>query len=183
MTHKTRTLVGVALMLFAAAELSATTARRLSNRELVQIAEVIAIGRCTETHSAWEGRILVTLATVNVTETLKGSGESTITVALPGGIDANRRFPVAMTYAGAPTMRPGEDVFLFLVRDDDIASGLVVSGFAQGKFSIGQDAAGIRYVSRNLTGLNLQSGTGVVPGTQTLTPLSEFRQEIIGYLQ
>jgi hypothetical protein len=183
MNHFARILPCVLVTLAAVTDLSATTARRLSNQQLAQDADVIAIGRCVETHSAWEGRILVTLANITVAETLKGVPESTLTVALPGGIDANRRFPIAMTYAGAPTMRPGEDVFLFLARDEVIASGLVVLGFAQGKFSIGRDTAGNSIVSRDLTALSLQSGTGVVSGTQSLTSLAEFRQEVIGYLK
>jgi hypothetical protein len=33
-------------------------------------------------------------------------------------------------------MRDSEDVFLFLSDDEEIASGLTVIGFSQGKFSI-----------------------------------------------
>jgi hypothetical protein len=183
MNHLTRILPCVALTLVAVADLSATTARRLSNQQLAQDADVIAIGRCLETRSVWEGRTLLTLATVAVAETLKGGPEATLTVALPGGIDANRKVPVAMTYAGAPTMRPGEEVFLFLNRDEVVTAGLIVAGFAQGKFSIVQDAAGNRAVSRDLTTLKLQMGPGVVAGTQTVTPLEEFRREVLEYLK
>lgn len=177
------TSMGVLLMLQLTAVLSATTARRLSNGQLAQDADVILIGQVGETRSAWEGRTLVTLVTVTVTETLKGAPGQTVTIALPGGSDANRRFPVAMTYAGAPTMQPGEQVFLFLGHDDEIASGHVVLGFSQGKFSIVQDASGAAVVSRDLTAISLQTGAGVVPGTLTHTSLSEFKQEILGYLQ
>jgi hypothetical protein len=183
MRHLFRLSTCVLLMLPLAAELSATTARRLSNAQLAQDAEVIVIGHVGESRSAWEGRTLVTLVTVTVAETLKGAPGQTLTVALPGGSDANRRFPVAMTYAGAPTMQPGEQVFLFLGHDDAIASGHVVLGFSQGKFSIVQNASGAAVVSRDLTTISLQTGAGVVPGTLTYTSLSEFKQEILGYLQ
>ena len=165
------------------ADLAATTARRLTNRDLAETAEAIAIGTVSGVRTAWEGRMLVTVATVTVRETLKGSIGGTISVALPGGIDANRRFPVAMTYAGAPTMKPGEEVFLFLAQDEAVTSGFTVLGFSQGKFSIVQDASGRQLVSRDLTTLNLQTGTGIVPGTLTLASLSEFRQEILSYVQ
>src|SRR3954447_23454044 len=85
----------------------------LSLDDMVKQSDAIVIGNCTETKSVWIDRNLVTLATVSVTESLKGEA-STLTVALPGGVDANRKIPVAMTYPGAPQMRPGEDVFLFL---------------------------------------------------------------------
>ena len=99
--------VSLLVVLGLTADLAATTARRLSNRDLAEQAEAIAIGTVAEVRSAREGRMLLTVATVTVRETLKGTISGTVAVALPGGIDANRRFPVAMTYAGAPTMKPG----------------------------------------------------------------------------
>jgi hypothetical protein len=161
----------------------ATTARRLSNRDLAEQSEVILIGRAVDSHSAWEGRTLVTLVTVTVSEKLKGNPDNTITVALPGGIDANRRVPVGMTFAGAPTMKPGEDVFLFLTHEEDIASGYIVLGFSQGKFSIVQDPSGRAVVSRDLTQILLDGGTGIVKGAVTYTALADFRAEIIEYLK
>jgi hypothetical protein len=103
-------------------------------------------------------------------------------VALPGGIDSNRRVPVAMTYAGAPQMQVNEDVFLFLVRDPEIASGLTVMGFSQGKFSIVGDETGAPYVSRDLTGLTLQAPAGTRRGTATRVGLEAFKREIRSYL-
>src|ERR1044071_9290916 len=73
----------------------------LSVQDMVNQSDVIAIGNCVETKTVWVDRSLVTLATVSVTENLKGT-ESTITVALPGGVDANRRIPVALNYPAAP---------------------------------------------------------------------------------
>ena len=171
------------LMLPLAADLSATTARRLSNGQLAQDAEVIVIGQVGESHSAWEGRTLVTLVEITVAETLKGAPGRTLTVALPGGIDSNSRFPVAMTYAGAPTMTPGEQVFLFLGHDEDIASGHIVLGFSQGKFSIVRNTSGEAVVSRDLTSISLETGGSIARGTRTYTSLSAFKQEILGYLQ
>ena len=161
----------------------ATTARKLSNRDLAEQSEIILIGKAVDSRSAWEGRTLVTLITVTVTEKLKGDPSDTITVALPGGIDANRHVPIAMTFAGAPSMKPGEDVFLFLTRDEDISSGYVVLGFSQGKFSIVREPSGRAVVSRDLTQILLEGGTGVVPGAVTHTALADFRAEILEYLK
>lgn len=160
----------------------ATTVRTLSNEALADGADVILIGKCVSVRSAWEGRVLVTLATITVGETIKGEASSTITVALPGGIDANRKFPIAMTYAGAPQIRVAEDVFLFLVRDPQIASGLTVSGFSQGKFSIIQDETGAPAVSRDLTQVTLASPAGTRRGTATRVSLDTFKREIRGYV-
>lgn len=160
----------------------ATTAIALSNQALAVDATLIVTGRCTEVRSAWEGRTLVTLATVAVTDVLKGDTTQTVTVVLPGGSDANRKFPVSMVYAGAPQMAVGEDVFLFL-GPDEAASGLAVLGFSQGKFSIVDDERGEKVVSRNLSALTLQSPAGTRRGTTTRVPLNEFKNEIREHLR
>jgi hypothetical protein len=173
----------VALVAAAVVELHATTARRMSNRELAETAQIIVIGQASDSRPAWEGRTLVTLVTVKVTELIKGDPGASVTVALPGGIDANRKAPIAMTFAGAPTIKPGEEVFLFLGRDDDVSSGYVVLGFSQGKFSVAQEPNGAKVVSRDLTQIMLQGGTGTVPGAISYTALADFRNEIIGYVK
>ena len=174
--------VALALAVYSST-IEATTARRLSDEELALSSSVIAIGRCTSVKSVWEGRTLVTIATVTVEEALKGTPGAVLTVALPGGIDANRRFPVSVVWPGAPTLHVGEDVLLFLEPDDGISSGIVVAGFSQGKFSIGRDAAGRRFVSRDLTRLTLQDERGVSRGNREQKPLDQFKAEILGYLR
>lgn len=184
MRRTLRTLACLVFVAAAAVDLAATTARRLSNEELADTADIIVIGRVTDVRAVWENpRTLVTLATVSVSERLKGEAGDTISVAIPGGADANRRFPVAVTYAGAPQMRNGEDVFLFLGRDEELSSGLTVLGFSQGKFSIVDDGKGGKAVSRDLTQVTLVGGTGAVRGAVTLVGLSEFKQEILEYLR
>jgi hypothetical protein len=163
---------------------AASTPADLSVRDLALQSELIVTGRCVDTRTAWveNGRILVTLATVSVDEVIKGNNTSTVTVVLPGGADANRRIPVAMTYAGAPTIAPQEDVFLFLSSEQALAGGYAVMGFSQGKFSIVEDEDGQKLVSRDLTKMRLQRGTGVTRGNRHLTPMSEFKQKVRGFL-
>ncbi len=170
------------LLVFAVVAAEATTAVTLTNRALTDGAEVIATGRCTGLRTVWEGRTLITVATVAVDDVLKGEPGATVTVALPGGNDSNRRVPVSMTFAGAPQMAIGEDVFLFLARDADVQSGLVVMGFSQGKFSIVADAAGSPVVSRDLTRVTLQSPAGTERGTTSRVPLDAFKRDIREYL-
>jgi hypothetical protein len=173
----------IAMLLLGTMRADATTVAALSNRALAQTADIIVIGRCTSVRSAWVGRTLVTQATIGVTESLKGDARNTLTVTLPGGIDAARKFPVSMVYAGAPQIAMGEEVFLFLGRSGTSPDGLVVLGFSQGKFSIVSDETGQRVVSRNLSSVTLASPAGTRPGTSTRTPLARFRDEIRGYLQ
>ena len=160
-----------------------TLALALSLEEMVQQSDVIAIGSCTETQSVWVVNTLLTLAKVSVNETLKGTESTDLTVALPGGVDANRKFPVAMNYPGAPRMTPGEDVFLFLTSSGEVAGSYTVAGFSQGKFSIVKDEDGEPMVSRDLRQMSLQTNNGVRRGQNNLTPLASLKNEVKRQLQ
>lgn len=156
-----------------------TLAVALSIEDMVNQSDVIAIGNCVNTQSVWVDNSLVTLATVAVNETLKGDeSATTLTVALPGGVDANRKFPIAMNYPGAPKMQPGEDVFLFLNSASEVVGSYTVAGFSQGKFSIVQDEDGEPMVSRDLRQTSLKQNNGVRRGQNNLTPLSSLKSEV-----
>jgi hypothetical protein len=160
-----------------------TLAVALSLQDMASQSDVIAIGSCTEVRSIWVGGTLVTLATVAVTETLKGTDSGSLTVVLPGGADANRKFPVAVSYPGAPRLTPGENAFLFLTADSEVAGGYTIAGFAQGKFSIVNDENGEPVVSRDLTRMSLKGNSGVHRGGANATPLSSFKAQVKGYLK
>jgi hypothetical protein len=159
-----------------------TLAVALSLQDMVSQSDVIAIGNCVDVKSVWVGRTLVTLATVSVNESLKGNEASTITVELPGGVDANRKIPIAMSYPGAPNVAVGENVFLFLTATGEVAGSYNVTGFSQGKFSIVEED-GEQMVSRNLTKTSLQSNNGVRRGGADLMPLANMKEQVKGYLK
>jgi hypothetical protein len=145
------------------------TGEALSVQELTSQADLIVIGRAVDSRSQWtgDGRNLYTLVTIEVEETLKGTPVDTIVVAVPGGIDANRKFPVAMTYPGAPRITPDEQVVLFANdSQDEMAGTYAVAGYAQGKFTV-EMGAGERMV---------RVGDGSIP-------LATFTQTIRGFLQ
>jgi hypothetical protein len=160
----------------AAAEISI----KLSNKDLTTQSDVIVVGRALDSSSRWIGRMLVTAVKVQVRESLKGGGSAVVEVLLPGGIDATRRVPVGMAVPGAPRIQRNEDVFLFLAHDTNVG-GYVVTGFAQGKFSI-VTQRGRQMVSRDARGSQLAEGTSLSRGTATLTPLADFRREIATYI-
>jgi hypothetical protein len=155
----------------------------LSIREMAESAPFIVMGTCLETKSQWVGRSLVTLATVSVSESLKGDTTEKLTVVLPGGYDIKGKFPIAMTYAGAPQMSPGEEVFLFLTTQDEVAGGYAVMGFAQGKYSVSQDTKGEKVVMRDMTKAPVQGGAGAIRGNPQVVPLSEFKALVKSYLK
>ena len=155
----------------------------LSVQDMVNQSDVIAIGNCVETRSVWVDQTLVTLATVSVAENFKGTETSTLTVALPGGVDANRKIPVAMTYPGAPHMTPGENVFLFLTNSDEVPGSYTVAGFSQGKFSIVTNEEGEQMVSRDLTKTALKDNNGLHRGSSNMIPLANLKEQVKGYLK
>jgi hypothetical protein len=158
-------------------------ANGLSIPEMVNQSDLIAIGSCVDTKSVWVGRTLMTLATISVAETLKGAELGTITISLPGGIDANRKVPVAMTYPGAPRMVPGEGVFLFLTANGEVGGSYTVTGFSQGKFSIVKDEDGQQIVVRDLTKMMLKGNNGVRRGSSNMTSLSSLKAEVKAHLR
>lgn len=125
----------------------ATTLVKMSTEQLTATATDIVIGTCKETRSVWVNRTLVTLATVAVDESLKGGPRSELTVVLPGGVDASRPVPVAVTLPGAPQIAPRDNVILFLEADAPLKDGFQVVGFSQGKLSIVRDAFGRSFAS------------------------------------
>lgn len=171
------------LVLAAAVSVDATTVPRLANEEMTNTADLIVIGKAIESHVQWIDRALYTMVTVEVSETLKGEPARQIQIALPGGIDSNRKFPVAMTYAGAPTFALQEQAFLFLESGEDMGGAYAIVGFSQGKYSIVTDNAGVKRVSRDLTPVQVQDANGVTRGTRTFEPLADFVDEIRGHLQ
>jgi hypothetical protein len=164
-------------------QVATSTASVMSLEQMTAGADVIAIGTCTETRSQWFGRQLFTLATVSLKETLKGDTDETLTVALPGGVDANREFPIAMTFAGAPQMSAGDEAFLFLTRDGDMENVFAVMGFAQGKFPINQDAGGEKVVMQDTIKASVPKGIGVMRGNLQAIPLEEFRARVMNLLR
>ena len=111
-----RAILGLLVACLVVPGAQATTAVERTEDNLIQDSTLIVAGHCTHLQSQWAGRTLVTLATIQVSEVLKGGAATTVTVTLPGGVDANRRIPVAMGYAGAPEILQQENVVLFSRR-------------------------------------------------------------------
>ena len=120
----------------------ATTLIKMSTEQMTARASDIVIGTVTEVRSTWVDRRLITLATISVSESLKGAARKELTLVLPGGVDATRAVPVAVTYPGAPVVMPADNVLLFLEGAAPLSDGFQVVGFSQGKYSIVRDAFG-----------------------------------------
>lgn len=157
----------------------ATTAVERTEGEMIAEAAIIVTGNCTHVESRWLDRDLVTVATIEVTEALKGTPPTTISVVLPGGIDANRRIPIAMTYPAAPEIYLQENVLLFLTEEDRVADGYSIVGFSQGKFTVAEDSKGKKVGTQDLSRLTLvnRSGRSANGGGKTVS-IEALRQKI-----
>ncbi|HVR99503.1 MAG TPA: hypothetical protein VMW27_22965, partial [Thermoanaerobaculia bacterium] len=145
--------------------------------EMANEAEVIVTGRCVNLQSTWVENNLVTLATIQVSEVLKGQAGPQVTVVLPGGADSNRPVPVAMTYPAAPELQLQENAVLFLVPDGQVAQGFAIVGWSQGKYSL-SPSDGKMMASQNLGDLNLQGRSGLRRGDSKAVPYEQLRQQI-----
>lgn len=114
----------------------ATTLQPLSSLDMAEKADQIVVGECHDVESRWLDGTLVTLVTVEVGEILKGDSVARLTLALPGGIDNRGEVPLAVTYAGAPIVVPGDEVLLFLGNVAGEASMFQVIGVSQGFFPV-----------------------------------------------
>ena len=172
---------GLCLLAMLPGGLGATTAVALNPEEMARQAQVIVAGRCLHVESAWLGSDLVTLATFAVADGLKGEKAGTeITVVLPGGVDMNRRFPVAMTYPGAPELGEQEQALLFLTPEARVDNGFTVVGYSQGKFTLVAGADGKKLATQDLGGLSLQGRAGAVTrGSSRAVPYEQLRRQIL----
>ena len=157
-------------------------AQNMSMRNMAMQSDLIVIGQCVGTQTSWVNRGIVTLATVRVSEALKGAPSSEITVMLPGGIDASRKIPVSMNFPGAPRMQVDEEVALFL-KPLGINNSYGIMGYSQGKLSIVQNDQGQKMVSQDTTKVQLKTSTGVMRGTLRTAPLTQFKEQIKEYLR
>lgn len=122
-----------ALGLLLSCAVGASTFVAFDSRAMVGESEQIVQGKVVELRSFWneDGRVIVTEATVEVTETLLGSGASRVTVRVPGGQVGD--FRVEAT--GFPVFERGQEVILFLQHDSRLGVERVV-GHQQGHFEV-----------------------------------------------
>lgn len=117
--------------------------------DLVQRSELVVTGRCVHVETRWRGGGLFTLATIEVADVLRGEPRESVRVLLPGGVDMDRSHPVAMTWPGAPTIVPGENVLLLLVPNLDEEDELFLTGLTRGKLSLGVGDGGLETIYRS----------------------------------
>ncbi|NIO29562.1 MAG: hypothetical protein GTO29_13525 [Candidatus Latescibacteria bacterium] len=170
------------LVLAAAASLvQATQILYQSPKQMGRESPLVVKGKVATSRSFWnEKRTKIFTETfVDVDETYKGTGGSTVRIIQIGGVVGN----VRMHVHGALSWRPGEEVLLFL--EPYGTEGYRVSGFSQGKFEIERDPkTGEAFITRpalegvEVLGAPVREGAAPVSRTVKIR-LDQFIEEAL----
>ena len=125
----------------AAGPAGAASQQPLALNEMVDLSDEIVVGKVISETSRWEGRLIVTVATVAVEETIKGTGAPMLEITQLGGTAVHPQSGLAMTMTASTqvSLKPGEDVLLFVHRTSAGRRQLVGGG--QGRLVIRENPA------------------------------------------
>jgi hypothetical protein len=125
-----------------AASLAGSTLRQLSLDDMILQSTMIVRGTVQPSNAVFQGSMIFTHFTIQVTETYKGPALSQIDIGVPGGMVNG----AIQRYAGAPALSTSQDYVLFLWTSK---TGLTqVIGLSQGLFSVISIAGGPPMVVR-----------------------------------
>jgi hypothetical protein len=162
----------------AALPLQCATLEQLSLPDMIVKSTAIVRAKVTGSYAAMSGPVIYTHYQLQVGERYKGAAQSTVDLAIPGGI-ANG---IRQVWDGAPLLDSGAEYVFFLWTGK---SGLTqVMGLTQGLFSMAQDGSKDPVVTRAAShDTMLEHNTGRAVQDQTLTmALSGLKAQIAGAL-
>jgi hypothetical protein len=153
--------------------LQCATLERLSMADMISKSTAIVRATVAGSSVARTGPVIYTHYQLQVTERYKGPAQSTVDLALPGGVAGG----IQQLFPGVPQLHAGEQYVFFLYTG---RSGLTqVIGLTQGLFAVtgdGKDPALLREASHD-TMLDHATGRQVQDETLTMT-LSALKSQI-----
>ena len=153
--------------------LQGSTLQQLSLNDMIQKSTLIVRGKAQFTYATARGSVIYSHYQVQVTQTYKGTAAKQLDVAVLGGVANGLR----QSFAGAPTLAPGQDYVLFLWTSK---TGLTeIIGLSQGLFSVTTNSAGQAMVVRAAsTELMLNPAGKPVADSDINMPLSNLQAQI-----
>ena len=139
---RSSSVVLAALALLAsipAGDVSATSIRKVTLRQMVDASDTIVQGRVEGVRSFWQGSQILTEVTLAVSQSLKGSGGASLTFLQVGG-RVEAPVPIEVTVPGAPLHRIGERGFYFL--EPGSPGHKMIVGLWRGRVPVLHDQAG-----------------------------------------
>jgi hypothetical protein len=128
-----RCFLSTLVLSFCILPLQCATLERLSLDDLIAKSTSIVRGTVVGSYAAMRGPLIYTHYAIQVKENLKGSPQTIVDVAVPGGTAGQFQ----QIFAGAPQLPAGGDLVLFLWTG---RSGLTqIMGLTQGLFSVSKD--------------------------------------------
>src|SRR5258706_1762189 len=166
------TLVAFAI---AAPAAQAAVAQAASFDEKVDHAAAIILGKCVKTEARFDptGRWIVTYATFNVEQSMKGDAAGQITIVTPGG-SVNG---IHQETIGVPVFREGNEHVVFL-RNTRV--GLTPLYFDQGTYNVVAGEHGEKIIvpmPSNVMHIDTQRAMAVAPGDEPKT-LDAFKSAV-----
>jgi hypothetical protein len=159
---------------------SATTLARLQFAELAQESTAVARLRCLDSGSRWERGEIWTETRFEVLEQEKGLLPGIVTVRTLGGSAGHLHSRVD----GVPVFHPGEEVYLFLWRQEGEAYSVL--GWSQGTFRVAKNlrtgAETVTQDSAAMPAFDPQKREFRREGTRNL-PVSIFREKLRSALE
>ncbi|HSQ59100.1 MAG TPA: hypothetical protein VLT84_01485 [Acidobacteriota bacterium] len=171
--NRTVVLALTALALLSASFAAATTVEKMSLRDLAKKSEAIALARVEDQTARYDtNKEIYTYITLRVLDPVKGpKADDLITIRQLGGTVGT----IASIVPGTPSFRNGEEVVVFLTKND--AAGYPwVMGLQQGKYTVSTDDQGRKNVRNEIDGLTLLSPGGKPSETESgvTQPLQAF---------
>lgn len=154
--------------------LQCATLERLSMADMISKSTAIVRATVSGSSVAPSGPVVYTHYQLQVTERYKGPAQTTVDLALPGGIAGG----IQQVFSGVPQLHAGEEYVLFLYTGK---SGLTqVIGLSQGLFAVTKNGAKDPMLTREASHETmLDHATGHQVQDQTLTmPLSALKSQI-----
>jgi hypothetical protein len=176
---KAKILVQIGMLVVIVAGIApvcAATFVAMTAEELIQEADAVVQGRVIRLESKWDqqGRIIVTEATVEVSETIAGVAPAQIVVQVPGGKVADYRVDAP----GFPQLAESEEVILFVKEDRSMQVNRIV-GHQQGHFEVVERLDGVTLaVPRIEEGVSFLTPSGRPVPAPHSTELDTFKGRV-----
>jgi hypothetical protein len=173
-----RPLAAGVVFALALLPLRSATLEQLSMSDLIAKSTAIVRAKVVSSYAAMSGPVIYTHYQLQVSERYKGAAQSTVDLAIPGGVAHG----VRQVWGGAPQLDNGADCVFFLWTGK---SGLTqVMGLSQGLFTVAQDGSTDPTVTHTASHeLMLDHNTGRAVHDQTLAmPLSGLKAQIAAAL-
>jgi hypothetical protein len=168
-------LLALAAITLAVPAAQAAVAQAASFDEKVDNAAAIILGKCVKTEARFDptGRWIVTYATFNVEQSMKGNAAGQITIVTPGG-SANG---IHQETIGVPVFNAGDEHVVFL-RNTRL--GLTPLYFDQGTYNVAAGEHGEKLIvpmPSNVMHIDTQRGMAVAPADEPRT-LDAFKRAV-----